>query len=185
MTPHEFQKVLERQQHEPQPTVHEWLQQWLFFFAGFIRPHLDRNGNTDCLLNLGSGWGAYRLKDDLPDDCRRAIAGMAKVRDLQACIGDDDSFVSGMRLVVQGAYDLGRIAAKFNNTPTLTTSTNDARDEWMRTEKLAGKTHSQIRFALVKEHPEWDSLDSEQAVGAAIKRHCERKGIPVPNRKRK
>lgn len=64
-------------------------------------------------------------------------------------------------------------------------STNDDRDAWMYAEKKAGKTHSQIRYALEKQHPEWDSLDTDQAVGRAIDRYCERKGIPLIRRKQK
>jgi hypothetical protein len=64
-------------------------------------------------------------------------------------------------------------------------SANDPRDAWMYEQKRAGQTHPQIRTALAKEHPEWDSLDKDQAVGRAIDRYCERKGLPLLRRKRK
>jgi hypothetical protein len=62
-------------------------------------------------------------------------------------------------------------------------STNDPRDAWRYNEKKAGTTHSQIRHALEKQHPEWEQLDSEQAVGKAIDRYCERRHLPKIRRK--
>ncbi len=62
-------------------------------------------------------------------------------------------------------------------------STNDERDAWMYKQKKVGKTHGEIKTALERDHPKWDQLDSEQAVGRAIDRYCERKQLPKLRRK--
>ena len=59
---------------------------------------------------------------------------------------------------------------------------NDPRDEWMYQLKLSGQTHGQIRAMLKRDHPEWDQLNSDQAVGMAIDRYCERKKRPLLRR---
>lgn len=63
-------------------------------------------------------------------------------------------------------------------------SPNDDRDKWMyEQKKVAGKTHSQIRFAIARENAEWYSLGTDQAVGMAIDRYCSRHDLPLVRRK--
>jgi hypothetical protein len=62
-------------------------------------------------------------------------------------------------------------------------STNDDRDIWLYNEKKAGKTHASIRAALGREHPKWEQLESEQAVGRAVDRYCHRKNLAMIRRK--
>ena len=62
-------------------------------------------------------------------------------------------------------------------------STNDPRDAWLYQEKLAGKTNGQILFALKRDHAEWYPLETQQAVGRAVDRYCERHGLSLVRRK--
>jgi hypothetical protein len=66
---------------------------------------------------------------------------------------------------------------------TVLQSTNEERDAWLCCQKLEGKTHTAIRIALERDHPEWDRLDSDQAVGRAIDRYCTRTKRPRIRRK--
>lgn len=63
-------------------------------------------------------------------------------------------------------------------------SANDLRDEWMYRSKKNGKTHGEIRAILKSDHSDWDQLESEQAVGRAIDRYCERNKLPLVRRKK-
>lgn len=75
------------------------------------------------------------------------------------------------------------VSAEETASRPATHSTNDDRDKWMYGEKQAGKTHGEIRAALAR-HPEWDQLDTDQSVGRAIDRYCDRHGLPKVRRKR-
>ncbi len=63
-------------------------------------------------------------------------------------------------------------------------STNDDRDAWMYKQKKNRQTHKQILAALNSDYPDWDSLETEQAVHGAIKRYCERHDLPLLRRKK-
>lgn len=60
----------------------------------------------------------------------------------------------------------------------VTVSANDARDEWMYSQKLAGQTHGQIRDDLENQHADWGQLADEQTIGRTIDRYCDRNGLP-------
>jgi hypothetical protein len=62
-------------------------------------------------------------------------------------------------------------------------STNDARDEWLYEQKKAGATLVTIRRRLTREHPEWEPLKTDQAIGKAIDRYCDRKELSRLRRK--
>lgn len=64
---------------------------------------------------------------------------------------------------------------------------NDGRDAWMYQQKLQGTGHTKIRIDLGKQAKDkgWDVIESDQGIGLAIDRYCERRGLELLRRKKK
>ena len=78
-------------------------------------------------------------------------------------------------------------AGTISETFTVSETTNDARDEWLREQKKnSSLTITQIRIKMSHEHVEWEQLKNDSSVNRAIQRYEERKGLSsLPKRKRK
>ena len=129
----------------------------------FVKPHYDK---------VAAG-------DLTPGDQAHALSETERLRSTQP-LDMWGAFAKSLLLRVDGF--ISAAGPKADKTGALQ-STNEHRDAWMYEQKKAGKTHSEIRRDLRKEHSEWEQLDSEQAVGRAVDRYCERNQLPKIRRK--
>lgn len=170
-------RVREAYSGERDPAMHLWIQQWITRLARKITPYRDVDGSTEYLLNLGAGWSTYRLKDDLPDECKRALEGMNAIRILDLYASEPREQVSDIRVVINATYVLGQLGASLQAPMPPGASPNEQRDRWIYEQAKKGKAWKVISRAL-QDHPEWEQLESPQGVRAAVERYIARHNLP-------
>lgn len=100
----------------PRPTIQQWLDQHVAYFAEILRPHVSGTGDGHA-LDMGEGWKFYRRTDTAPEECQDAIQGMDAVRLFQQHLAADGSLDGDLAIVIQCAFDLGRIVQRIQVRP--------------------------------------------------------------------
>ena len=116
VSPHEYLKIMEERilKSPPRPTIHQWLDQYLEYFASFLRPHVKPAGPGGSwrLLNMGDGWRGYQVADDIDEPCRDAIEGMDTIDTLQRQFNAKKKLDRDLAKVIQASYKLGEIVER-------------------------------------------------------------------------
>lgn len=120
MSPAKFQEYMEQRilNQPPQPTIHQWLDQHLEYFASILRPYVKPAGpNSWRLLNMGEGWQGYQVEDGIDEVCRDAIEGMDTIHLLESHLDNNGKLDGDLAFVIQQTYNLGRIVERIRIRP--------------------------------------------------------------------